>query len=67
MARTIAKLEQLHETNSQQNQQIESLRHQLEAAKKAGEDTAQKLKEVMFNQGPSTKQVCYVVSMLTRT
>ena len=37
---------------------MESLQVQLDQAKKAGEDTAAKLKEVMFNQpAQSTKQV----------
>ena len=57
IARTIMHLERLRENNKKQKQEIESLQQQLDQAKKAGEDTAAKLKETMFNQPPQNKQV----------
>lgn len=59
IARTITHLERLNASNKRRKAEIESLQQQLAHAKKAGEDTAAKLKEVMFNQPPSTKQVSY--------
>jgi len=57
IARTITHLERLNLTNRRQKQELESLQQQLDQAKKAGEDTAAKLKEVMFNHPPQAKQV----------
>jgi hypothetical protein len=57
IARTISHLQCLHEANKKRNANIESLQQQLEQARKAGEDTASKLKEAMFSQ-PAGKQVC---------
>jgi hypothetical protein len=59
IARTITHLERLNASNKRRKKEIDSLQQQLDLAKKAGEDTAAKLKEVMFNQPPpQTKQVC---------
>lgn len=57
IARTITHLERLRAVNKRRKKEIESLQQQLELAKKAGEDTAAKLKEVMFNQPTQSKQV----------
>jgi hypothetical protein len=57
IARTITHLERLNASNKRRKKEVESLQQQLDQAKKAGEDTAAKLKEVMFNQPPQTKQV----------
>ena len=60
IARTITHLERLNASNKRRKKEIDSLQQQLDLAKKAGEDTAAKLKEVMFNQPPPyTKQVCW--------
>lgn len=50
IARTIVHLERLNRTAKKQRLDIASLREQLERTKKAGEDMAEKLKDVMFNQ-----------------
>jgi hypothetical protein len=50
MARTIAHLERLHLTTKTQREQIQNLEIQLLVAQKAGEETAQKLKEVQHQQ-----------------
>lgn len=50
IARTIVHLERLNRTAKKQRLEISSLRKQLENTKKAGEDMAEKLKDVMFNQ-----------------
>jgi hypothetical protein len=66
IARTITHLERLNASNKRRKKEIDSLQQQLDLAKKAGEDTAAKLKEVMFNQPPpQTKQVR--LSTTTRT
>lgn len=67
IARSIAHLERLQYVNKQQQEQIASLEQQLEAAKKAGEETAQKLKEAIFhNDGPAAgKQVRFLIVFLT--
>lgn len=57
IARTITHLERLNASNKRRRKEVDSLQQQLDQAKKAGEDTAAKLKEVMFNQPPQTKQV----------
>lgn len=57
IARTILHLERLRDFKKKKKEEIESLQQQLDLAKKAGEDTAQKLKETMFNHAPPTKQV----------
>jgi hypothetical protein len=57
IARTISHLQCLHEANKKRNAKIESLEQQLEQARKAGEDTASKLKEAIFSH-PAGKQVC---------
>lgn len=48
IGRTIVLLERLHEANKRRKVEIGSLQQQLEEAKKAGEDTAAKLKEAML-------------------
>ena len=50
IARTIVHLERLNRTAKKQRLDIAGLREQLERTKKAGEDMAEKLKDVMFNQ-----------------
>jgi hypothetical protein len=50
IARTIVHLERLNRTAKKQRLEIASLREQLEHTKKAGEEMAEKLKDVMFNQ-----------------
>ena len=50
IARTIAHLERLSHVTKKQLAELQSLEDQLKAAKKSGEDMAQKLKEVVFNQ-----------------
>jgi translation initiation factor 2B subunit (eIF-2B alpha/beta/delta family) len=60
IARTIVRLERLRNSNKRHKVEIDSLQQQLDQAKKAGEDTAAKLKEAMFNQPPQNKQVGYV-------
>jgi hypothetical protein len=57
VARTIMHLERLRDSNKKRVVEVESLQQQLDQAKKAGEDTAAKLKETMFNQPPQNKQV----------
>ncbi len=57
IARTITHLERLRAINKRRKLEVESLQQQLDQAKKAGEDTAAKLKEVMFNQPSQQKQV----------
>lgn len=57
IARTITHLERLRTINKRRKLEVENLQQQLEQAKKAGEDTAAKLKEVMFNQPAQQKQV----------
>jgi hypothetical protein len=52
IARTIAHLERLHHLHKTSQDKINGLEQQLDAAKKAGEDTAQKLKEAIFQNGP---------------
>lgn len=55
ISRTISHLERLRESSKKRKLEVDSLQIQLEQAQKAGEDTAAKLKETMFNQ-PSGKQ-----------
>lgn len=50
IARTIVHLERLNQTAKKQRVDIEKLHEQLECTKKTGEDTAEKLKDIMFNQ-----------------
>ncbi|VEU41635.1 unnamed protein product [Pseudo-nitzschia multistriata] len=50
IARTIVHLERLNRTAKKQRLEISSLQEQLERTKKSGEDMAEKLKDVMFNQ-----------------
>merc|ERR1712161_61724 len=50
IARTIVHLERLNRTAKKQKIEINQLREQLESTKKSGEDMAEKLKDVMFNQ-----------------
>ena len=57
IARTIIHLERLRELHKKKKCEVENLQIQLENAKKAGEETAAKLKEVMFNQPTQSKQV----------
>jgi hypothetical protein len=57
VARTITHLERLRDSNKRRKTELDSLQQQLDQAKKAGEDTAAKLKEAMFNQPPQNKQV----------
>jgi hypothetical protein len=59
IARTIVHLERLRDSNKRHKVEVDSLQQQLDQAKKAGEDTAAKLKEAMFNQPPQNKQVGY--------
>ena len=54
IARTILLMERLHHSNKKRKKEISSLQQQLEEAKKAGEDTAARLKEAMLAPpGPS--------------
>ena len=48
IARTIVLLERLHEANKRRKTEMQSLQQQLEEAKKAGEETAAKLKEALL-------------------
>jgi hypothetical protein len=48
VARTIVLLERLHEANKRRKTEMQSLQQQLDEAKKAGEDTAAKLKEALL-------------------
>jgi hypothetical protein len=57
IARTIIHLERLSKLSKKRKSEIESLQQQLDLAKKAGEDTAQKLKEAMFSQPVGKQQV----------
>jgi hypothetical protein len=57
VARTIMHLERLRDSNKKRVLEVESLQQQLDQAKKAGEETAAKLKETIFNQPPQNKQV----------
>jgi hypothetical protein len=50
IARTIVHLERLNRSAKKQKIEINNLREQLENTKKSGEDMAEKLKDVMFNQ-----------------
>ena len=50
IARTIVHLERLNRTAKKQRFEFASLREQLEHTKKAGEEMAEKLKDIMFNQ-----------------
>ena len=50
IARTIVHLERLNRTAKKQKLEFNNLREQLENTKKSGEDMAEKLKDVMFNQ-----------------
>jgi hypothetical protein len=61
VSRTINHLEHLRDANKRQKTEIDTLKQQLDQTKKAGEDTAAKLKEAMFNQPPQNKQVCYML------
>ena len=59
ISRTILQLERLHEANKRRKSEIASLQQQLEVAKKAGEDTAAKLKEAMLAPpGQPMTKVC---------
>jgi hypothetical protein len=57
IARTILHLERLRAVNKRRKREVDSLQVQLDQAKKAGEDTAAKLKEAMFSQPVQSKQV----------
>jgi hypothetical protein len=57
ISRTISHLERLRESSKRRKLEVDSLQLQLEQAKKAGEDTAAKLKETMFNQPTGKQQV----------
>ena len=50
IARTIVHLERLNRTAKKQQTEIANLQERLERTKKAGEDMAEKLKDVMFSQ-----------------
>jgi hypothetical protein len=50
IARTIVHLERLNRSAKKQKIEINNLREQLKNTKKSGEDMAEKLKDVMFNQ-----------------
>ncbi len=50
IARTIAHLERLSHVTKKQVQELQKLEEQLQAAQKAGEDMAQKLKDAVFSQ-----------------
>lgn len=50
IARTIAHLERLSHVTKKQVEEVQKLEEQLQAAKKAGEDMAQKLKDAVFSQ-----------------
>eukprot|EP00536_Pseudo-nitzschia_multiseries_P010490 jgi/Psemu1/26092/gm1.26092_g len=50
IARTIVHLERLNRTAKKQREEISNLQEQLERTKKAGEDLAEKLKDIMFTQ-----------------
>eukprot|EP00538_Stauroneis_constricta_P006826 CAMPEP_0119547148 /NCGR_PEP_ID=MMETSP1352-20130426/1356_1 /TAXON_ID=265584 /ORGANISM="Stauroneis constricta, Strain CCMP1120" /LENGTH=435 /DNA_ID=CAMNT_0007592005 /DNA_START=18 /DNA_END=1325 /DNA_ORIENTATION=- len=63
ISRTIAHLSRLHEANKRRKVEVDGLKQELDRAKKAGEDTAQKLKEAMFSQ-PAGKQVMMMVPMM---
>ena len=56
IARTITHLERLRSLNKRRKLELQSLQQQLDHAKKAGEDTAAKLKEVMFNHQPAAQK-----------
>lgn len=59
IGRTILQLERLHEANKRRKNEITSLQQQLDVAKKAGEDTAAKLKEAMLAPpGQPMTKVC---------
>ena len=65
IARTIAHLERLRESNKKRKFEVDSLQKQLEESKKAGEETAAKLKEATLGPAAPGKQVrissqCYV-------
>lgn len=66
IARTIVLLERLHEANKRRKIEISSLQQQLDEAKKAGEDTAAKLKEAMLAPAgqPTNKPVMMMVPMM---
>jgi septal ring factor EnvC (AmiA/AmiB activator) len=57
ITRTISQLERLRESSKRRKLEVSSLELQLEQAKQAGEDTAAKLKETMFNQPTGKQQV----------
>ena len=57
IARTSMHLERLQKANKRQKLEVQSLQQQLDQAKKAGEETAAKLKETMFNQPAQNKHV----------
>lgn len=59
IARTIVHLERLNRTAKKQRLEIASVRDQLEHTKKAGEDMAEKLKDVMFNQQRQFNSAAY--------
>ncbi len=59
IARTIAHLERLNRTAKKQRFDIENLQEQIKRTKKAGEDMAEKLKDVMFNQQRSLNTAAY--------
>lgn len=65
IARTIAHLESLHRSNKRRKLENESLQKQLEEAKKAGEETAAKLKEACFNPAEASKQVRVLIGAKT--
>ena len=65
IGRTILQLERLHEANKRRKNEIASLQQQLDVAKKAGEDTAAKLKEAMLAPpGQPMTKVCYALVSL---
>lgn len=66
IGRTILQLERLHEANKRRKNEIASLQQQLDVAKKAGEDTAAKLKEAMLAPpGQPMTKVCFKQEFLS--
>lgn len=65
IARTVSLLNSLHESNKRRKQEISSLQEDLQQAKKAGEDTAAKLKEsMMAPQNVGGNKVLMMVPMM---
>ena len=59
IARTIAHLERLRESNKKRKVEVDSLQKQLEDSKKAGEETAAKLKDATLGPAGAGKQVSF--------